>query len=43
MEWLATSGYQPDDRMCYEVHLNDHEMHPQKKFVVDMCEPIRPL
>lgn len=43
MQWLSTSGYQPDDRMCYEVYLNDHESHPEKKFVVDMCEPIRPL
>jgi len=41
--WLPGSGYQPDDRMCYEVYLNDHEQHPQKKFVIDICEPIRPL
>ncbi len=43
MEWLSTSGYQPDDRMCYEVYLNDHETHPEKKFILDICEPIRPL
>lgn len=43
MEWLSTSGYQPDDRMCYEVYLNDHEAHPERKFIVDLCEPIRPL
>jgi len=41
--WLPGSGYQPDDRMCYEVYLNDHEQHPQKKFIIDICEPIRPL
>jgi len=23
MEWMTTSGYQPDDRMCYEMYLND--------------------
>lgn len=43
MQWLSTSGYQPDDRMCYEVYLNDHEAHPEKKFILDICEPIRPL
>lgn len=41
--WLPGSGYQPDDRMCYEVYLNDHEQHPQKKFVIDICEPVKPL
>lgn len=43
MQWLSTSGYQPDDRMCYEVYRNDHEAHPERKFIVDLCEPIRPL
>jgi AraC family transcriptional regulator len=42
-EWLPESGYQPDDRMCYEVYLNDPKTHPQGKFVIDICEPIRPL
>jgi AraC family transcriptional regulator len=41
--WLPGSGYQPDDRMCYELYLNDHEQHPQKKFVIDICEPVKPL
>jgi len=41
--WLPGSGYQPDDRMCYEVYLNDHEQHPQKKFIVEICEPVKPL
>lgn len=42
-EWLPESGWQCDDRMCYEVYLNDHEKHPERKFIVDICEPIRPL
>jgi len=41
--WLPGSGYQPDDRMCYEVYLNDPEQHPEKKFIIDICEPIKPL
>ncbi len=42
-EWMPKSGYQPDDRMCYELYLNDPDTHPQKKFIVDICEPVRPL
>jgi len=42
-DWLPESGYQPDDRMCYEIYLNDPKFHPQGKFVLEICEPIRPL
>ena len=42
-DWLPDSGYQPDDRMCYEVYLNDPKDHPQGKFIIEICEPIRPL
>ncbi len=41
MEWIFDNGYEPDDRMCYEVYLNDHEQHPQRKFILDICEPVR--
>lgn len=43
MDWMAGSGYQPDDRPCYEVHLNDPQSHPQGKFIIDVCEPVKPL
>lgn len=43
MRWLPESGYQPDDRMCYEVYLNEPQSHPEGKFIVDICEPIRPM
>jgi len=42
-DWLPESGYQPDDRMCYEVYLNDPKTHPEGKFLVEICQPIRPL
>jgi len=42
-EWFPESGYQPDDRMCYEIYLNDPEQHPEGKHIVDICEPVRPL
>lgn len=42
-EWFPESGYQPDDRMCYELYLNDPKQHPEGKHIVDICEPVRPL
>jgi AraC family transcriptional regulator len=42
-EWMPSSGWQPDDRMCYEVYLNEPSQHPEGKFIVEICEPVRPL
>ena len=42
-EWIPKSGYQPDDRLCYELYLNEPEKHPEKKHIVDICEPVRTL
>lgn len=41
--WLPSSGYQPDDRPCFEVYHNDPQQHPEKKCVVDICVPVKPL
>ena len=41
--WLPQSGYQPDDRLCYEWYRNDPKQHPEGKCVVDICVPVRPL
>jgi AraC family transcriptional regulator len=41
--WFPSSGYQPDDRHCFEVCLNDPAQHPQRKFRVELWEPVRPL
>jgi len=27
--------------MCYELYLNDPKQHPEKKHIVDICEPIK--
>jgi AraC family transcriptional regulator len=40
--WMPQSGYQPDDRLCYELYLNDPAQHPDSKHIVDICEPVRP-
>lgn len=42
-EWFPSSGWQPDDRTCYEVYVVDPDRHPEGKFVIDICEPVRPL
>jgi len=40
-EWIPANGVTPDaSRMCYELYLNDPEQHPEKKHIVDICEPI---
>jgi len=41
--WLPESGYQPDDRLCYEMYLNSPKDHPEGKHIVDICLPVKPL
>lgn len=41
--WLPESGYQCDDRPCFEMYLNDPKQHPQGKHIVDICIPVKPL
>ncbi|MCX6560857.1 MAG: AraC family transcriptional regulator [Candidatus Aminicenantes bacterium] len=42
-DWFPESGYQPDDRLCYELYLNEPQNHPEGKFIIEIHEPIRPL
>ena len=42
-KWLPESGYQPDDRPCYELYRNDPKTDPEGKFIVDICVPVKPL
>ncbi len=41
--WMSESGYQPDDRYPYELYHNNFEEHPEKKFIVDICVPVKPM
>ncbi|MCP4677758.1 MAG: AraC family transcriptional regulator [Deltaproteobacteria bacterium] len=41
--WMPESGYQPDDRVCYELYQNDPKQHPEGKCIVDICVPVKPL
>jgi AraC family transcriptional regulator len=41
-EWIPENGFVPDEeRLCYELYLNDPDEHPEKKHIVDICEPVR--
>ena len=41
--WLPSSGYQPDERCCFERYLNDPKQHPQNKHLIEVCIPVKPL
>ena len=41
--WMPESGYQPDDRLSYELCLNNPKEHPEHKHIVDICVPVKPL
>jgi AraC family transcriptional regulator len=42
--WLPGSGYQPDDRPCYELYRGDPTVDGAKGgFRCDLCLPVRPL
>ncbi len=41
--WMPESGFQPDDRLCYELYHNDPKTHPENKHIVDICLPVKPL
>lgn len=42
-EWLPDSGWQPDDRPCFELCLNCPDEHPDGKHQVEICIPVKPL
>ncbi|WP_062122376.1 AraC family transcriptional regulator [Geofilum rubicundum] len=39
-QWFPTSGYQPDDKPCFEVYPEEPK---DGKFIVDICVPVKPL
>ncbi|MBN1149735.1 AraC family transcriptional regulator [candidate division WOR-3 bacterium] len=42
-EWFPKSGYTCDDRPCFEWALNDPDQHPEKKHLINICVPVKPL
>lgn len=41
--WLPESGYQPDDRPCFEHCLNNPKEDPEGKHIVDIYVAVKPL
>lgn len=41
--WFTESGYEPGEGNPYEFYYCDAENHPQHKFVLDICIPVKPL
>jgi len=41
--WLPGSGYQPDDRPCLEIYLNDPKTDPEGLHDVELCLAVKPL
>ncbi len=39
-EWFPASGYQPDDKPCFELYCEEPK---DGKFTVDICVPVKPL
>ncbi|NDV47031.1 AraC family transcriptional regulator [Paludibacter sp. 221] len=42
-QWFTESGYQAADANTYELYHNNHLEHPEKKHIVDICIPVKPL
>lgn len=42
-EWLPKSGFQPDERCCFERYLNDPQKHPLNKHFIEICIPVKAM
>lgn len=42
-DWLPQSGFQCDDRPCFELYTDEHQCHPDGSWECDICVPVRPL
>jgi AraC family transcriptional regulator len=41
--WITENGYQPREGKPYELYHNDHKQHPENKFILDICVPVKPI
>ncbi|NQT15126.1 MAG: GyrI-like domain-containing protein, partial [Planctomycetes bacterium] len=39
--WFVESGLECDDKPCYELYHNDAREHPEGKWIVDICIPLK--
>lgn len=42
-DWLPESGFQCDDRPCFELYTDEHRCHPDGSWECDICIPVKPL
>jgi AraC family transcriptional regulator len=42
-QWLPTSGYMPDDRICFELYPKPDGDPTEGKCLVDICIPIKAM
>ncbi len=42
-QWLSNSGFEPTDGFAFEMYRNDPNTHPEKKHIVDIYLPVKPL
>lgn len=42
-KWFTESSYQQGDGCTYELYHNDYKTHSEKKHIVDICIPVKPL
>lgn len=38
--WVLENGYEFRDSDFFEIYHNDHQTHPEQKFILDICIPI---
>ncbi len=41
--WFTESGYQPGDGYPYELYYNSPEEDAKRRFILDICIPVKPL
>jgi len=41
--WLTESGYEPKNGNPYELYHNNHMEHPEHKFILDICIPVKKM
>lgn len=40
-KWLINTGYECADQPCYELYHNNAEEHPERKWIIDICIPLK--
>lgn len=39
--WINENGFRTDEKDYFEIYHNDFNTHPEKKFIVEICVPIK--